>query len=215
MGAPESKSRWLLALREDRTARVILRKFAPHYYYFSLRQVLAFSGLLRLIPPNDTGTLCQLSDVLYEELGRGNPERVHSVLFRRFATAAGAQVAVPLTEDDVLPGIRRYAEELENRFVHGPLEEALATYVFLERSANDTYPALLATLQTLGFTAEEIEFFALHTEVEVEHERSARELMEQYCTTAERRARADAQMAKMDSLWTGFWDDIDAHTRAR
>src|SRR6478672_4804018 len=87
--ATESENRWVRHLEHSRDHRVCLRAFCPHYYYFSLNQVIAFTGIFKTLDVLDSESLCKLADVLHEELGRNRLQEVHSVLFRRFAQAVG------------------------------------------------------------------------------------------------------------------------------
>jgi pyrroloquinoline quinone (PQQ) biosynthesis protein C len=209
MHEPISEAAWMKQLRAAADPRRILRRFCQHYYYFSTRQVQAFAGLFRLVSPVDSASLAILGDVLHEELGRGHQERVHSVLFHRFATATGlASADVAIEESAVAPGVKAYVAELFERFGNGPLEEALASYLFLECSAVLTYGPLLDLLRGFGFSDDELEFFKLHSVVEIEHERSAREMTARLGGSSSAQIRIEAQLSRMSTLWAAFWDDI-------
>jgi len=192
---------------------VALRAFSPHYFYFSYRQVVAFTALFRQVDALDRESLAMLADVLHEELGRGIPERVHSRLFERFAAALNLRRDDLLLEPaEVLPGVRAYAGELERAFTAGSLPEALATYVFLESSAVDTYGPLVATLETLGFSADDVEFFALHAGVEPEHAAAADAMLCRHGLDANHPA-VRSQLERLAGFWHAFWTEIDEECR--
>lgn len=208
------EARWISWLEGADDARTALRAFCPHYFYFSYRQVIAFPGLFGLVDPFDRASLAMLASVLHEELGEGDPERVHSVLFERFAQAVGADpAALKIPEDDVLPGVRAYVAELERVFTAGPREDALATYVFLESSAVETYGPLVGALRSVGLSEADVEFFSLHATVEEEHARLANEMLQRYGLSPEHQAVA-AQTQRLAGLWHDFWSEIDELSRA-
>ncbi len=202
---------WLGTLKDPHPA---LRAFSKSYHYFSLHQVIAFARLFQAIPFCDRKSLAMLADVLHEELGRGSEKRVHSVLFERFAAAVGVDVStLPLAEADVLPGVLAYVHELETAFGGKSLPYALATYQFLESSAVETYGPLLARLRSLGFSEDDLEFFALHAEVEVEHAQSARDMVERQRFTTQELEQYHGQLERLQGLWNQFWSDIISASR--
>ncbi len=201
--------RWIEWLGTRSDAKRALRAFAPQYYYFSCRQVVAFSALLKQVDPLDRDSLAMLADVLYEELGRGSADRVHSKLFARFAIALDLTPGELLLDAaEVLPGVQAYVGELDRAFGLGSRPEALATYVFLESSAVDTYGPLLAVLRTAGFADEDLEFFELHAEVEGEHAAAADSMLRRYDLDAVSPV-VSAQREKLAGLWHAFWSEID------
>lgn len=201
--------RWTQWLRSSDDPAAGLRDFCPHYFYFSYRQVVAFSGLFTKVDPFDRESLAMLADVLCEELGKGDPERVHSRLFERFAHAVDLSPEdLRIAPRDVLPGVRDYVEELERVFADGTLAQALAAYVFLESSAVETYGPLVTVLLERGFREEDVEFFALHAQVEVEHAAAADAMLQRYGLSQES-PEVREQTARMASLWHTFWDEID------
>jgi len=207
------EARWIAWLRTVPQEGVALRAFCPHYFHFSYRQVIAFTALFNQVDPLDRVSLAMLSEVLHEELGRGHPERVHSRLFERFAAAVGLEPNELLIESSrVLPGVRAYAAELERAFQTGSQAEALATYVFLESSAVDTYQPLVEALMALGFKSDDIEFFTLHAGVEPEHAAAAQAMLRRHGMDSDDPAVRD-QLRRLAALWHAFWSEIDSACR--
>ena len=204
---------WIEWLRTASDARAALRAFCPHYFYFSRRQVVAFSGLFKQVDMLDRESLATLAETLHEELGQGQANRVHSTLFERFANALGLDLEDLLLEPErVLPGIRAYVDELDRAFAAGSRAEALATYVFLESSAVDTYAPLVSTLLEIGFTPEEVEFFSLHAGVEPEHAAAADAMLRRYGLSADDPVVRE-QQEKLARLWNLFWTEIEEESR--
>jgi pyrroloquinoline quinone (PQQ) biosynthesis protein C len=213
MSIPESVQRaehecirWMAAQPEPRT---VLAKFAQHYHYFSIHQVIEFTGLFRAVAADDRDSLAELSSVLSEELGGGDPKAVHSRLFERFVSATGVDVAtLPLASEKVAPGVRAYIDALHESFYELSPVEAFAAYVFLEASAVETYAPLLAALRGTGlFTEDDLVFFIRHAEVEPGHQRSAEDLAAHYVTAADREV-FDARIALLREKWDGFWTSL-------
>jgi pyrroloquinoline quinone (PQQ) biosynthesis protein C len=212
-GATTPERRWIAWLRTAPDARAALRVFCPQYFHFSYRQVVAFSALFKQVDPLDRESLAMLGDVLHEELGRGDPERVHSKLFERFAVNVGLDAEqLRLDRAHVLPGVLAYADELERAFAHGSRAEALATYVFLESSAVDTYEPLVEALEAVGFDSDAVEFFRLHAGVEPEHAAAADAMLRRHELSPDDVA-VRSQTDKLTSLWHGFWRELDESCR--
>jgi pyrroloquinoline quinone (PQQ) biosynthesis protein C len=203
------EARWIAWLQTAPEVEKALRAFCPHYFYFSYRQVVAFSGLFTKVDPLDRESLAMLADVLHEELGRNDPERVHSRLFERFAASLGLSPAeLRMDPVRVLPGVRAYVAELERAFGSGSQAEALAAYLFLESSAVDTYAPLVETLRALGCSDENIEFFELHAGVEPEHAAAAEAMLRRHGLHGGDPA-VEEQTRRMAELWRDFWEQID------
>jgi len=197
---------WLRTLPDPLPA---LRTFTRHYHYFSLNQVVAFSRLLAALTPTDRESMTVLAQVLFEELGEGKLQSVHSILFERFSKSVGiAGVELPLSPSQVLNGVRWYVCELELAFGGSSLPRALATYCFLESSAVATYPPLLEALRAQGFSEGDLEFFVRHATIEVEHAATANRLVERANLSGEQGIAFDDQLRLLEKCWRAFWEDI-------
>ena len=200
---------WISWIEQQPNAREALKQFAKQYHYFSVNQVVAFSRLLGVISPTDRPSLSLLASVLYEELGANIPAKVHSALFERFASACGVTTTeLPLSPSQVVLGVRCYVLELHNAFGGSSLPRALATYLFLQSSAVETYGPLLQMLTRRGFQPEEIEFFALHAEVEVEHASAAQAMVDRSRFSTEQLMEFNDQTKLLANTWRRFWIDI-------
>jgi len=193
-----------------------LRAYAEQYHFFSLHQIRAFAGIVAHIPATDRAALSIVASVLHDELGRGIAADVHSVVFERFAASIGVDVRrLPLPETRIIDGVRGYVAELFDAF--GPrstLPRALATYVFLERSAVQTYAPFLAMLRQLGERDMDLTFFELHAVMEIEHEQAAADLANRYLTSREAAKQGQGQMRRMEDAWQSFWVNMRRHTLA-
>ncbi len=198
---------WLLNHRDESAAA--LRIFAANYHYFSLHQAISFATMFSVILPTDRDALSMLASVLYDELGRGEAGQAHSILFERFAVAVGVDAcALPLKEGEVLDGVRGYVEALREGFGRGSLPRALATYVFLEATAVETYAPLLQVLRELGFSEEALQFFSLHTVVEPQHAAASKALVARQRLSPAQHEKYENQGLILKQCWEKFWEDI-------
>lgn len=191
--------------------KIFIQKFCEQYFYFSQNQIVAFSKLLQLLPSNDNEALALIASVIYDELGRGKPAGVHSVLFSNFAKRFGANLKK--NTDDIVPGVKNYVIQLDQIFGGRSLPAALATYWFLEKSAVETYDPVLKLLKTNfpDLTENDLEFFTLHTEMEPEHEKAASEMNKRFLHTENDKDIYEKQVTNMSTLWDTFWTDITDH----
>ncbi len=207
---PSVEQEWLHWVASCPDPWPALREFARQYHFFSIRQVIAFTGLFRRVSATDREALASLADVLHEELGAGDPAQVHSALFQRFAASVGVDPAeLPLDEAAVAPGVRAYVAALHEAFDGPSPAGACAAYVFLESSAVETYGPLLETLRGIGAT--ELTFFERHATVEPDHKAAAEKLAARY-----REASSDdyeATLRRLGQKWDGFWHSIAEVTR--
>ena len=209
-----NKSEWLNHIETCKNPTKSLRVFCNNYYYFSLNQVLAFSKLLSLISPFDSETLAILAQTVFDELGCGDPTAVHSVLFARFMCSVGIKPDNRPTANTVLPHVKNYIDELHKAFSGPSLPKALASYVFLEKSATESYKPLYDTISMAlpNLSANDLEFFSMHALLEPEHEKMARLLVEKQQFNQEQRHEYDKQFAHLASCWDMFWQDIYQET---
>ena len=202
--------KWLNQIETCQDPKESLRVFCHNYYYFSLNQVLAFSEILSKIDPFDRETLAILAQTIYDELGCGDAEAVHSVLFAKFMRAVGANPDNQPLSHNVLPHIRNYIDELRIAFSGDSLPKALASYVFLEKSATETYSPLFDTIKKAipELSADDLYFFSMHATLEPEHEKAARALVAKQRFSLIQQNEYEQQYHHLASCWELFWQDI-------
>jgi len=211
----DPENSWFSRLDASHRPLAKLRAFTPHYYYFSLRQIHAFAGILRHFEPHDRGAMLQVSEVLYEELGEGDPRAIHSVLLEDFyREIGGAPSDLTLHKSQIAPGVVEYVDRLYAAFWGDSRPAALATYCFLENSALQTYPRMVGILEGLGVSPEAFRFFALHATLEVEHAAAAQTLAQKYLTAPAHIEEFNCQFRQLAQIWDRFWTDISCKTDA-
>jgi hypothetical protein len=191
---------------------LLLQRFSIQYHYFSLCQVHAFCGIFRVLGPEDRRVAALLAEVIYEELGEGDANKIHSVLLEQFLEEIGIDISsLPIPRNEVVKGVREYVDALYSAFWGNDLSEALATYCFLENSAVETYPALVELLSDCGVSNDRLEFFHLHSSLEVEHAAAAARLVDSLVIRSEEVERFNTQFSSMNNIWNHFWNDIAAY----
>lgn len=205
-----AKALWFRLLREASDPYPMLRSFAPHYHYFSMHQIMAFSRIFTHLSPMQRETLALIAKTIHEEFGNGNLQRIHSLLFERFAASIGIDIAMlPLPREHVLEGVRAYVDALYEGFdTRSSLPKALATYVFLEKTAVEIYPPLLAALQQCSLSDDAIEFFTEHAVLEPHHLETANALVISNGISQEEDSDFARQMAHLEEKYGMFWDSM-------
>ncbi len=199
------------AVRRSDAPTKLLARFGVQYHFFSLHQIHAFCGIFRLLNATEREVTATIAEVVFEELGEGDSKRIHSVLLENFLSEVGVVCSsLPLERDAVVPGVRDYVDALYSAFWGNDRARALATYCFLENSAIETYPALVALLSECGISKQNLEFFELHSGLEIEHAAAASRLASQLVVSSEDSTRFNHQFSAMNETWNRFWNDITA-----
>src|SRR5262249_38994939 len=106
---PPGKNSFVDAVRSCNGDRTMLAAFARQYHFFSLMQASLLPLLIECFEATDVVARADLSQILADEYGNGDPARVHSEIFKQFARSVGVNVAeLPIAENEVVPGIRSY-----------------------------------------------------------------------------------------------------------
>lgn len=210
-----TEERFFTCLKKSKDPKTILQIFGKQYHYFSLHQIHAFSGIFRIFNPEERNITTALSEVVYEELGEGNPNKAHSVILERFLSEVGVNCAeLPINMIDVVDGVLKYIDELYAAFWGENRTVALATYCFLENSAVKTYPAIKTVLKNIGISLKGREFFEIHSLLEVEHAAVAQNLATTMITSPNEIECFNDQITKLNQIWKLFWEDMERISNA-
>lgn len=196
----------------DPRARADFKIFASQHYPL-VGLFTRYLELLLLTAPSSEAKIW-LAKVLVDEYGERSDQLDHAAHYRIFMRASGWR-------DDELDGIRLHpavtgfiAEHLrlctEAPFLVGlgavgPGHEWAIPTMFHE---------ILKGLRAAGFNEDEIGYFTLHTEQDIDHAAWLEEALERYATTAEAQAQIRqgclASLAARERLWWGIADKINA-----
>lgn len=151
-----------------------------------------------------------VAKILLDEYGEDAGGKSHPELFRRFVRACGGADAdaslltTPLQQAtvDLVQTHMRLCGEEPFLVAIGAIGEAH------EYAIRFLFPPLVKGMELAGFAREEIEFFTLHVEHDVEHSHMLEEAMIRLATTDEDRAQIRrgtlASLACRSELWSGM-----------
>ncbi len=147
-----------------------LYAFAVEFYNFAR----FFPKILvaQLVNTEDESVAEELTRVLYSELGEGNSENRHELLYRHFLRSIDIDLHQALTTP-MMPSTRAYIEGLEELYGSGLHEQALGASFGLENMAITMWDHLIPGLQSLRrqrFPGLDMRYFTFHRELESTHE---------------------------------------------
>ncbi|PJA77734.1 MAG: iron-containing redox enzyme family protein, partial [Nitrospirae bacterium CG_4_9_14_3_um_filter_51_5] len=147
-----------------------LDDFAVEFYNFAR----FFPKILvaQLVNTEDESVADELTRVLYSELGEGNPENRHELLYRQFLRSLDIDIHQALTRP-MMPSTRAYIEGMENLYGSGNHEQALGASFGLENMAITMWDHLIPGLQSLRrerYPDLDVRYFTFHRELEATHE---------------------------------------------
>lgn len=194
-----------------------LEEFAREFYNFAR----FFPRILvaQLVNTEDEHVADELTKVLYSELGDGQPENRHELLYRRFLRSLNIDVHEAMTRP-MLPSTRAYIDGMERLYSDGNHAKALGASFGLENMAIRMWDHLIPGLMCLKakrYPQMDITYFTFHRQLESSHE----EAMEHAVASVESTTRggmsdqqkADFQLgmnAVLDYL-EGFWMGLEKH----
>jgi pyrroloquinoline-quinone synthase len=162
-----------------------------HYYYISVipQQFAALYARM----PDPLGRHLLIENLVGEEMPE-TPEKSHPNLLLKFAKACGFDPA--FVEDaeargDILPATRAMRAWIWELATIRPIHEACAgIMVALEGQLPTLYPKYIAAMTKMGFTDDELEFFHVHVENDVEHAAVGLQLCHKYADDEQKQAMA-------------------------
>jgi pyrroloquinoline-quinone synthase len=154
------------------------------------------SGIHANCPHRDAQAL--LTENLWEEHGKGNPERDHYQLIRRLAKALGA-TDEELDNARPLPEATDYINYcLRITHDHSFIEGMTAIGVGIEYSIPHFFGMFAESLQThYGLSKEDAEYLLIHVGEDEDHAERSLELLEKYADTDELQEKAKQALRGM------------------
>ena len=147
-----------------------LHDFAVEFYNFAR----FFPKILvaQLVNTEDESVADELTRVLYSELGDGNPEDRHELLYRHFLRSLDIDIHQALTRP-MLPSTEAYIVGMEELYSSGNHERALGASFGLENMAITMWDHLIPGLQALRrgrYPGLDLKYFTFHRDLEASHE---------------------------------------------
>jgi len=147
-----------------------LNDFAVEFYNFAR----FFPRILmsQLVNTVDEKVAEELTKVLYSELGDGQTDHRHELLYRNFLRSIGIDVHEAMSRP-MLPSTRCYIEGMEQLYGDGNHSKALGASFGLENMAITMWDHLipgLAHLKSTRYPRMDLTYFTFHRELELSHE---------------------------------------------
>ena len=162
-----------------------------HYYY--IRPVPQHFALLYSRLPDLDARQHLLENMLGEEMPE-QPEKRHPDLLVKFGKACGKSrnyIVDGEDENRILPTTRAMAAwTWELTAIRHVSEACAGIMVALEGQLPTLFPKYVAAMENMGFSDDDLEFFNVHIEGDVEHAQTGLELTARYANTPERQKRA-------------------------
>ena len=184
-----------------------------HYYY--IRPVPQHFALLYSRLPDLDARQHLLENMLGEEMPE-QPEKRHPDLLVKFGMACGTSrnyIVDGEDENRILPTTRAMAAwTWELTAVRHVSEACAGIMVALEGQLPTLFPKYVAAMERMGFSDDDLEFFHVHIEGDVEHAQTGLELTARYANTPERQKRAlnivRATAELRYSMLSGIYDKL-------
>ena len=178
-----------------------LRRFAPQWHIAATNHKIAFPYLIATT--RDDQTRQELIEVLRDEYGNGNPDKIHAKLLHRFLDELGASSNVP-----ILPEVKQFSDTTLALWTGSDPAIAFGYHYALEYIAMDVHRAFATGLEGYGLSPEALEYFRYHSAAEEEHEQVARAGFLRYAEdpTAQPRLLEGVRLGVqvLEQMWDGF-----------
>ncbi len=198
-----------------------VQEFAIEFYNFARY----FPRILvsQLVNTEDEKVADELTKVLYSELGDGQAQHRHELLYRDFLRSIGIDVRVAMSRP-MRPSTQAYIEGMERLYSDGNHAKALGASFGLENMAITMWDQLipgLVYLKACRYPLMDLTYFTFHRELESTHEAA----MEQAVEAVEHSAHTGlSEQDKQDfrcgvqavlGYLEGFWMGLEAGGAAR
>lgn len=199
---------FLTAFESRYLTKVQLKRFAIQWYKTAKRHKEAFPALIYNTKNDDVRF--DLIDILNEEYGSGDREKIHSRLLFRFL------VALELSEEDVmntktLSATQRFGDEVLQIWRDGNPVYAFGLHFALEFLAASLHTHFAKGLSKYPFLTDyDREYFNYHKTAEKQHADFSEQGMNLYAVNEESKALLEAGVVKGIELLGSVWDEFTA-----
>ena len=182
-----------------------------HHYYIEMIPQQFGHFFCRL--PDLDARLLMLENLVGEEMP-GQPGKRHPELMIKFARACGvpaARVRQAEQNGEILPTTRAMRSWIYELVAFRHIAEGAAGIMLaLEGQTPTLFPKYVKAFKAMGFSDDDLEFFYVHMEADVEHQKHGFEITYRYCDTPELQQRALASVASSASQRLAMLDGIHA-----
>jgi pyrroloquinoline-quinone synthase len=190
--------------------RAQLGFWATQHYYYINEIPQQFGHFFCRLPDLDARHL-MLENLVGEEM-MGQPGKRHPDLMVKFARACGLAADRVRNADqrgEILPTTRAMRAWIYELVAFRHIAEGAAGIMLaLEGQTPTLFPKYVKAFKAMGFKDDDLEFFYVHMEADVEHQKHGFEITYRYCETPELQAKAIAAVASSASQRLAMLDGI-------
>ena len=185
-----------------------IKRFAIEWYLAATGHKRAFPFLVA-ITENDK-TRQELIEILRDEYGNGDPEKIHAKLLRRFVDQLGITDQM-LAFEKPISEVKSFGETTLAMWRDGDPVTAFGYHYALELIAMGIHRAFASGLEGYGFSPESLEYFRYHSTAEEEHAKIAESAFTRYATDEASRSKLFAGVKAGVQALEQMWDGFDRH----
>ena len=179
--------------------------FSKEFFHFSRSFPAILANLL--VNTADEKEAFELTKVLTSELGDGDPNMRHELLFRKFLRSINVEPRA-VVNSPMRPSTRAFIDGLTRLYGGADHSEALGASFGLENMAIPMWDQLIPGLKSVKRTKipmMDMEYFAFHRELESQHEDSMEEVSTALDDDAAVRKAFKKGADEVLDLLHGFW----------
>lgn len=186
-----------------------LRKFALQWYLTARDHKLAFPAIVYNTP--DDNIRFELIDILYDEYGNGNKEKIHAKLLLKFLRRLG------ITDKEIentvkLPAVKKFGKEVLEIWRDANPIYAFGLHYSLEYIAQFLHATFAEGLNKYPeYSEDDLEYFNYHKIAEQEHTDYSEVGLLTYAETEGNKNLLIQGVDKGIQLLIELWNDFDQH----
>lgn len=187
-----------------------MRRFAVQWYLTAKLHKDAFPAIV--LNTNDEDIRFDLIEILHEEYGSGDREKIHGRMLGRFVKSLGIDVS-NISERDAIPGVRNFGDEVLRIWRDDPPARAFGVHFALETIAALFHGAFADGVATSRLTSE-TEYFDVHRTAEEGHADISVDGFVKYSGGDESRQQLLDGIDSARQILKPLLDDLDKHVFA-
>jgi pyrroloquinoline quinone (PQQ) biosynthesis protein C len=202
---PAIHNDFLTRFSEGRVSEEEFERFATEFFHFSRSFPAILANLL--VNTADEREAFELTKVLTSELGDGDPNLRHELLFRKFLRSIGIEPQQVMARP-MVPTTKAYLDGLWRLYGGRDHAKALGASFGLENMAIPMWDQLLPGLNMVKrrrLAAMDIEYFTFHRELESQHEDAMEEVSNIVGNDKSAEKSFESGIREALDLLYGFW----------
>lgn len=206
---PAMNHEFLVRFKDEELSKGSLKKFAIQWYKTAKKHKEALPAIVYNVKDDDVRF--DLIDILNEEYGTGDRNRIHARLLQKFLRCLDISDQ-KILRTETLPEVEIFGREVLRIWKDGNEVHAFGLHFALEFLASSLHYHFSKGLEKYEFfTESDREYFDYHKVAEVHHADFSENGILIYGKTAENREQLRAGVAKGVELIQMLWDSFNRH----